>query len=342
MYLQLVLFMPPFAMVVPSATTRNAILVPAYEQIYERFDVKPDDRLSRLNSLAMGVLQMIASTAVLTGGVVPITSSFLLGGMDWGQWFKYMAVPCYAVIFGAAVLLFAWQRPQLASAPGDATTDHEPTSVSWTPGEVRTAITIGAMTVLWLGDFLTGWDPVIPALLGAIVLFTPGFGVLSWREFENSSPWRLFFVTGSALSIAHAMESSGAAAWMANGLLGHIPVAGLPVMLLLALLLVVVVVVSVMLPNRAGALGILIPLLTSISVKVGINPIPIGLMATLTVQTTTFYPVQNAATLLVYQTRHFAPFDLLRAGLIVFAVSLVVIFAIAIPWWTLVGLPLRP
>jgi len=86
----------------------------------------------------------------------------------------------------------------------------------------------------------------------------------------------------------------------------------------------------------------LIPLLTSISVKVGINPIPVGLMATLTVQTTTFYPVQNAATLLVYQTRHFAPFDLLRAGLIVFGVTVVVMFGIAFPWWSIVGLPLRP
>jgi di/tricarboxylate transporter len=100
--------------------------------------------------------------------------------------------------------------------------------------------------------------------------------------------------------------------------------------------------VSILLPNRSGALGILIPLLTSISHGIGINPIPIGLMTTIVVQTTTFYSMQNSSTLLVYQTRHFAPFDLLRAGLITFGVSLLVIMVIAFPWWSLVGLPLRP
>ncbi len=342
MYLQLVLFMPPFAIIIPSAATRNAILIPAYEHVYERFGVRRGDRLSTVNSLAMAVLQMIASTAILTGGVVPITASFLLGGMSWGEWFRYMSIPCYAVMLGAAILLYVWHRPKLPHRPDPETETEAAPANGWTPAEIRAAITICVMTVMWLGDFLTGWDPLIPALLGAVVLLAPGIGVISWNDFESASPWRLFFVTGSALSIAHAMESSGAATWMANSLLSHVPLGSLPVMLLLPTLLLVVVPVSLALPNRSGALGILIPLLTSISLQVGINPIPVGLMTTLTVQTTTFYPVQNASTLLVYQTRHFSPFDLLRAGLIVFAVSVLVMFTIAFPWWSLVGLPLRP
>ncbi|MGA7672798.1 MAG: SLC13 family permease [Nitrolancea sp.] len=342
MYMQLILFMPPFAMIIPSATTRNAILLPAYEHVYDQYGVERGDRLSTVISLAMGVLQMVGSTAVLTGGVLPITASFLLGGMSWGQWFSYMAIPCYAVILGSSIILYAWQRPTLRASKSGVTDVIENQSTRWTSAEIRTGITIVLMTLLWLGDFLTGWDPLIPALLGSVVLMTPGIGVITWKDFEGASPWRLFFVTGSALSIANAMESSGAATWLANGLLGHVPLGHLPVMLLLPTLLLVVVPVSLMLPNRSGALGILIPLLTSISVKVGINPIPVGLMATLTVQTTTFYPVQNAATLLVYQTRHFAPFDLLRAGMIVFGVTVVVMFGIAFPWWSIVGLSLRP
>ncbi len=341
MYVQLMLFMPPFAMIIPSATTRNAILIPAYEHVYEQYGVKRGDRLPTLISLAMAVLQMIGSTAVLTGGVLPITASFLLGGMSWGEWFRYMSVPCYAVMFGSSILLYAWYRPKMPTQTQPDQVASKPGANGWTSTEIRTAVIIAIMTTLWLGDFLTGWDPLIPALLGAVALLTPGLGVITWKDFEGASPWRLFFVIGSALSIAHAMETSGAAAWLASSLLSHVPLAGLPVMLLLPTLLLVMVPVSLLLPNRSGALGILIPLLTSISVKLGLNPIPIGLMATLTVQTTTFYPVQNASTLLVYQTRHFAPFQLLKAGLTVFAVSLLVMLTIAFPWWSLVGLPLH-
>jgi anion transporter len=341
MYFQLVFFMPVFAMVIPSATTRNAILLPAYDHVYERYGVERGDRVSKSISLALALLQMVASTAVLTGGVLPITSAFLLGGMSWGEWFRYMAVPCYLVIFISSIILFAWQRPRLGVSRTAVPEAPERTRVPWDPAEVRSAIVIGIMTLLWLNDFLTGWDPLIPALLGGVVLLAPGIGVINWKDFESSSPWTLFLVTGSALSIAHAMEESGAASWMANNLLGHVPLNSMPDPLLLLTLLLVVVPVSVLLPNRSGALGILIPLLTSICVKIGVNPIPIGLMATLVVQTTTFYSMQNASTLLVYQSRHFAPFDLLRAGLIVFGVSLLVIVTIAVPWWSLVGLPLH-
>jgi sodium-dependent dicarboxylate transporter 2/3/5 len=341
MYFQLVFFMPVFAMIIPSATTRNAILLPAYDHVYERYGVERGYRVSKSISLALGLLQMVASTAVLTGGVLPITSAFLLGGMSWGEWFRYMAVPCYLVIFISSVILFAWQRPRLGVSRAVEPEPPERKRVPWDPAEVRSAIVIGIMTLLWLNDFLTGWDPLIPALLGGVVLLAPGIGVINWKDFESSGPWTLFLVTGSALSIAHAMEESGAASWLANNLLGHVPLNSMPDPLLLLTLLLVVVPVSVLLPNRSGALGILIPLLTSICVKIGINPIPIGLMATLVVQTTTFYSMQNASTLLVYQSHHFAPFDLLRGGLIVFGVSLLVIVTIAVPWWTLVGLPLH-
>lgn len=345
MYFQLVVFMPFFAMMVPSATTRNAILLPAYDHVYERYGVERGDAVSKSISLALALLQMIASTAVLTGGVLPITAAFLLGGMSWGEWFRYMAVPCYLVIFISSIILYVWQRPRLdapRSIEPERTASPASTHVPWDPAEVRSAIVIGVMTLLWLNDFLTGWDPLIPALLGGVVLVAPGIGVINWKDFESSSPWTLFLVTGSALSIAHAMEESGAASWLANNLLSHVPLSSMPDPLLLLTLLAVVVPVSVLLPNRSGALGILIPLLTSICVKIGVNPIPIGLMASLVVQTTTFYSMQNSSTLLVYQSRHFAPFDLLRGGLIVFGVSSLVIVTIAVPWWSLVGLPLHP
>src|SRR6185437_11669706 len=60
MYFQLVFFMPVFAMVIPSATTRNAILIPAYDHVYERYGVERGDRMSKLISLALGLLQMVA------------------------------------------------------------------------------------------------------------------------------------------------------------------------------------------------------------------------------------------------------------------------------------------
>lgn len=341
-YLQLIIFMPPFSMLLPSAQTRNAILIPAYEQVYERLNFQRGDTLPKLVSLAMATLQVVASTSVLTGGIVPITSAFLLGGMGWIEWYIYMAVPCYAILLLGGLAFLLWQRPQPPRRPAVTPAPGTKRPERWSSAEIRAGIIIGAMTLLWLGDGWTGWDPLIPALLGSVALFTPGIGVVTWKDFEGTSPWAIFFVTGTALSIANALNSSGAAAWLANGLLDNVPLEEMPLLVALGTMMAAVVPVSIVLPNRAGVLGLVIPLLTSVSMRLGINPIPVGLMATIVCQSTTFYPVQNAASLIAYRPRHFAAFDLVRAGLILFSISAVIIFAVAVPWWALVGLPLRP
>jgi di/tricarboxylate transporter len=290
----------------------------------------------------MATLQVVASTSVLTGGTVPISAAFLLGGMGWVEWFVYMAVPCYAIILVCGLAFLFWQKPGPVRRAAPERTELAGSRSPWTPAEIRTAIIITAMTALWLGDSFTGWDPLIPALLGSVALFTPGLGVITWKDFEGTSPWSIFFVTGTALSLAHALDTSGAASWLVNTLLGHIPLDHMPLIVVLIALMAVVVPVSIVLPNRAGVLGLVIPLLTSASQRIGVDPLPVGLMATIVCQISTFYPVQNAASLIAYQPRHFAVFDLMRAGLILFVVGGLLLGLVAVPWWALVGLPLRP
>jgi hypothetical protein len=42
---------------------------------------------------ALGVLNPLASSALLTGGLVSITAGSLLGGFSWLRWFVASAVP---------------------------------------------------------------------------------------------------------------------------------------------------------------------------------------------------------------------------------------------------------
>src|ERR1700745_520545 len=59
----------------------------------------------RMLMLALGVLNPLASSALLTGGLASITAASLLGGFSWLRWFALMAVPYYARVFGGALLL---------------------------------------------------------------------------------------------------------------------------------------------------------------------------------------------------------------------------------------------
>ena len=82
LYVQMIASLPAFAVLVPSAITRNAILIPAYRDALERMGVRRIDRSGRMLMLALGVLNPLASSALLTGGLASMTASSLLGGFS--------------------------------------------------------------------------------------------------------------------------------------------------------------------------------------------------------------------------------------------------------------------
>ena len=105
LYIQMIASLPAFAVLVPSAITRNAILIPAYQEALDRMGIGKGERSGRMLMLALGVLNPLASSALLTGGLASITAASLLGGFSWLRWFALMSVPYYALLFGGAVLL---------------------------------------------------------------------------------------------------------------------------------------------------------------------------------------------------------------------------------------------
>lgn len=346
LYGQMVAMMPAMAILVPSALTRSAMLIPAYEEIFRQHRIERGHPLPRLIMLSTATLQIQASTAVLTGGAVPVIAGSLLGGLSWARWFTLMAVPNYAILFVFALVLFLLYRPGPMPAP--VTADAEPRrrddpapSTRMTPAEWRAIIIIGATTLLWLTDGIHHLNPAVPALIGASALFLPWVGVLVWDDFEAAAPWSIFLVTGSSLSLAIALERSGAAAWIASTILSEIPLHSLPLFAQLLAFIGMVAIVNVLLPNRVAVLGITIPLIMSLALSLGLNPFAVGMIVPIVAQTTVYYPVQLATALITFRTRHYSKGELFRAGILLSVVSVILIFVVAIPWWALLGEPMR-
>src|SRR5882762_1168345 len=99
LYVQMIVSLPALAFLVPSAITRNAILIPAYREALDSMGIAKSGRIGRALMLALGMLNPLASSALLTGGIASIAAATLLGGFSWLRWFALMAVPYYALIF---------------------------------------------------------------------------------------------------------------------------------------------------------------------------------------------------------------------------------------------------
>ena len=333
---QLLLAMPLMAFVMPSAINRNAMLIPAYEQVFRTLSVGKRDPLARVIMLTLGLLNPFASSAFMTGGLAPMTTSTLLGGFTWFRWFGLMALPYYTLLALGGTMVYLLYRPP-TPALNHRDTLQEYRKPLCRDEKVTLAVVAGA-SVLWLTDFVHHWSPTVPALMAAVVLLSPGVGIFSWGQVEKMLGWSNVFVVGASLSLTQALISTGAASWFAQGLLGMLANGQASPPFLAVFIILVTTVVHLGIPNMSACIALLIPVVAAFANAAGISPVASGLIVGIVVDAVILYPVQTATNLLAYEAGHFEAADVLKVGLGMLALTIAVVVLVAIPWWGLMGL----
>jgi len=338
LYLQLLLAFPLLTCILPSATTRTGILIHVYEQALDLGKVPRGAPLANAIMLALNSINRLASTVLLTGGITPMLAASLIGGISWSRWLVFMSVPYIVLLgFGAGLIYVLYRRGFNTPLPLMPPKKPQPLSGM----EIRTiVITLGA-SLLWLTDAWHHWNPALPAILAWACLLAPGIGVLTWREFERSFGWANFFVLASSLSLARALSSSGASAWIADLIVQRIPPLTQQPFLVVVVLLLLSAPVRLLIPNISGFLAMTIPIAMSIGTATGINPLICGLAVMIAGDSVLYYPAQSASSMVIYERGHLTASEIFRFGLWMTLVAYIVVLTIALPYWALVDLPLR-
>jgi len=338
LYLQLLLAFPLLTCILPSATTRTGILVHVYEQALELAGVPRDAPLARAVMMALNSINRLASTIILTGGITPMVSAALIGGIGWSQWLLLMSVPYIALLVAGSALIyfiyrkgFAQRLPKLPDEPAR----------KLAPPEVRTlVITVGA-SVLWLSDALHHWHPAIPALIAWILILMPRVGVLTWKEFERDIGWANFFVLASSLSLARALKASGASDWVAGLITAAVPAFQGEPYYVVATLLVASVPARLLIPNITGFLATTIPIAMAIGTATGVNPMICGLAVMIGGDAVLYYPAQSVSSLAVYERGYLSAPEIFKFGVWMTLIAFVVVLVVALPYWVAVGVTLH-
>ncbi len=164
--------------------------------------------------------------------------------------------------------------------------------------------------------------------------------MLTWRQFEQEVGWTNFFVIGASLSLAQGLARSGASDWLAGGVVGAAHgVTESPLMVVVVLLLSSSV-VRLMIPNITGFLATTIPVAMSVGTAAGLNPVLCGLIVTIAGDAVLYYPAQSASSLVVYERGHLGAGEIFRFGILMTALGAVVVLAVALPYWAVIGEPL--
>jgi solute carrier family 13 (sodium-dependent dicarboxylate transporter), member 2/3/5 len=337
LYFQMIASLPGLAFLMPSAITRNAVLIPAYRDTLGAMGIAQSDRIGRALMLALGILNPLASSAILTGGVTSMTASAIIGHFSWLRWFVLMAVPYYALILlgGIALRIMVGRfenRRTISETP--------PAAAPLSRQELTTIAVLALISALWLTDFLHGLSPAIPALLGALLLCCPKYGVLRWKDFEGRLSWGLILTVGASLSLSQAMVAAGSIDWMGHQFVMLLTGPAQHPMILLVTIIVAASVIHLLITSLAACVALLIPTTMTIAHDAGINPIVCALIVTIVTDSVILYPVQTASNLIAYETGYFRDADVRRLGMVMLGLTIFVGLCIAIPYWEAVGLPL--
>ncbi|NNK93953.1 MAG: hypothetical protein HKP41_06340 [Desulfobacterales bacterium] len=337
LYAHLLLAFPLLTLLLPSATVRTGILVHVYEQALSLSQVPKESALSKAIMMALNSINRLASTAILTGGITPVVAAALIGGMSWSRWLVMMLIPYLALLLIGAGLIFVIYKKGFALHMAEV-----PNSVSQplTGAEIRTIVITLAASFLWLSDSFHHLDPAIPAILAWMCLLAPGIGVMSWREFESGLGWNNFFVIAASMSLASALINSGAGSWLAQLIVGRLPVLSDSPLLVVVVLLLAAPPVRLLIPNITGFLSISIPVAMAIAMLTSLNPVVCGLLVMIAGDAVLYYPAQSASSLVVYERGHLSAAEIFWFGCLMTIVAIIVALFVALPYWNFIGEPL--
>jgi sodium-dependent dicarboxylate transporter 2/3/5 len=243
--------------------------------------------------------------------------------MSFVEWMA-IALPIAAVLLGLTFLVLTVVFPFSALAGAEArSVDLLQHMGRMTVSEKRLALLFAIVVACWiLHPFVEdqiGFDISDSgiAIAGAIALFVVP---ADWRSrtflldysTARKTPWDIFILFGGGLSLAKAMESSGLAVWIGNGLsFLH----GMPVIVLVAGVCLLLVCMTELISNTAATAAFL-PIAGSLVIGADATPVLIGVAVALAASCGFMLPVGTVPNALVFGPGYIALPQMVRAGFV--------------------------
>ena len=174
------------------------------------------------------------------------------------------------------------------------------------------------------------------ALLGSIAFLV--LGLVKWEDINTNVNWGVILLYGSAISLGIQMKDTGAAAWLANGMLtvlSNIGADGGP-SLWLSVSAMTAGVTNTM--SNGAAVAMLGPVTLKMANAAGESPLLMGYITAISSSFAYLTVVGTPACTIVYSSGYLKPSDFLKVGWKMLLMSTMILMLFAYFYWPLLGL----
>jgi di/tricarboxylate transporter len=206
------------------------------------------------------------------------------------------------------VLHSYWRDLALAAESRDLVPVTDIPSEEQRPGKIRYALVFFALAMA-LGLF-TNLKLSVAMMTGAVGMLLAG--VLNMDEAYAAVNWKTIFVMACLIPLGAAMDSTGAAAWLAQELIAH--VGNMPQWVLQAFIAILALMFSQVI-SHVGTAVMMVPMAINIALASGGNPSVYALIVAMSVSNTFLIPGASPTILVVAGPGGYRQKDFVRVGL---------------------------
>lgn len=210
------------------------------------------------------------ATNVMAMNMMESTYGVTVSFADW----LAMGLPLTCILLPLCwLMLVAVFKPEPLTDEAFAIVTHEAVNKEpWKPGEKRLLVIVVIEIALWV---LSSWISVINtnavAIFALAVMMLPRMEIMTWKQYCQGCPWDVILLIGGVQSIAAAIVSTGAAAWLLDAVLsgilsgmGHSGIIGVSTFL--------AEVIHLVCPVGPANVGLNLVPMTDMALAVGISP----------------------------------------------------------------------
>jgi sodium-dependent dicarboxylate transporter 2/3/5 len=197
--------------------------------------------------------------------------------------------------------------------------------------EKGTAIIIILTILSWI-FFSHYLGLAVIALLGSLLLFI--FRIITWKDIENYINWGIILMYGGAIALGSALETTGAAAWLARSLIGERILS--PYSFIFIISLISIILTEGM--SNVAAVACILPVAFSLGKGFGINPVITTFAIAVPAGLAFCLPISTPANAIAYSSGYYRLKDSLKLGIFLNLISFLIFNLMVRFYWPLIGL----
>ena len=177
----------------------------------------------------------------------------------------------------------------------------------------------------------------VVGLGGMMLMFTPGLFAFNWRQIEANTIWGTFLLLGGALTLTHAMSTSGLAGWLSDHV--HGAVEGHAWWFALTVVMLGTHVIRLGMLSNVAAVALLAPIGYQLAGLLKVHPVAFTMIVCDTDSFAYILPTQITAAVIAYGSNKFSTTDYARVGIGSTLIGVAYGLIVMVPWYAALGLP---